>query len=161
MRVKKRYALRSDKLEKYFKKMKDYLKESLLNQIKGQRWEIVETDEDFSLVLLNSNPFLIIEGETYIPHLKSKDYFNLAKVTVDQGAIPFVCNGADIMYPGIVFFDSNINSDDFVIIDEEKYNKELAIAKSAISGNDFDKNKKGKAVLNLHYVGDKKWKFKV
>lgn len=137
--------------------VKNTIDSSFFNKIKQFKFECLEFDENFSVILLDSTPFLIVEDNVCIPHLKSKDNFTLPTVTVDQGAIPYVCNGANIMYAGIVNFSKEIKPDDIIVVLEEKFQKEIAIGKSLILGSDFDKNKKGKAILNLHYVGDKKW----
>ena len=137
--------------------VKNTVDSSFFKKIKLSKLEYLEFDENFSVILLDSTPFLIVEDNMCIPHLKSRGYFTLPTVIVDQGAIPYICNGANIMYAGIVGFDNEIQADDIIVVLEEKFKKEIAIGKSLILGSDFDKNKKGKAILNLHYVGDKKW----
>jgi len=158
VRIKKRYALRSDKVRDYLNMARNYVDETIFKKIKQSKWEYLEFEDQFSIVALDSTPFLIVETDSCIPHLRSQKYLNISSIVVDQGAIPYVCNGADIMYAGIVSFDKKIKKDDIVLVCEEKFNKEISIGKALINGSDFDKNKKGKAVLNLHYVGDKKWK---
>ncbi|AKB84804.1 RNA-binding protein [Methanococcoides methylutens] len=82
------------------------------------------------------------------------------KVTVDAGAVKFVVNGADIMGPGIVSADPDINEGDLVIIAEETHNKPLAIGRALVSASDMV-GKSGKAVKSIHYVGDELWNLEV
>ena len=78
-------------------------------------------------------------------------------VVVDMGAVRFVTKGADIMSPGIVDADDSIVEDDIVIIVEETHNKPLAIGISLITGPEMVENSEGKAIKNIHYVGDAIW----
>jgi PUA-domain protein len=116
---------------------------------------------DFDIVLVNGNilalaydqkPFLTVRG--LLEYKPTKRY-----VTVDMGAVKFVCNGADIMCPGIVDADTDIKEEDFVWIRDEKNLKPLAIGISLLSGKQLIEANEGKGVKNLHYVGDKLWKF--
>ena len=77
--------------------------------------------------------------------------------TVDMGAINFVIKGADIMSPGIVDADESIEPGETIVIIEESHHKPLAIGTSLITGKEMVENNKGKAIENLHYVGDSIW----
>jgi len=79
-------------------------------------------------------------------------------VTVDMGAVPFVTKGADIMSPGIVDADRSIEAGDLVWIRDERNMVPLAVGESLMSGEEMVSAGSGKAVLNLHHVGDRLWK---
>jgi PUA-domain protein len=79
-------------------------------------------------------------------------------VTVDMGAVKFLCNGADIMGPGIVDADASIAPGDLVWVREEKHSKPLAIGAALVGGPEMVRGK-GKAVQSLHHVGDSLWEF--
>ncbi|MFH0815903.1 MAG: PUA domain-containing protein [Methanobacteriota archaeon] len=79
-------------------------------------------------------------------------------VTVDMGAVKFLCNGADIMAPGIVDADRSIAPGDLVWVREEKHSKPLAIGIALVGGPGMVRGK-GKAVQSLHYIGDSLWEF--
>lgn len=104
--------------------------------------------------------FIQREGRTF-PFLRAilKNLVSLPKVVVDMGAIPHIIKGADIMFPGIVSFDSGIKNDDFLVIVDEKHDKPLAIGLALVNAMEFSREKKGKAVKNVHFVGDKLWDF--
>ena len=91
-----------------------YKKENLLDK----KDNIEKRD---NLLLVNGKRLFFFKDETPIPTLhfilENGDF--LKKITVDKGAVKFVCNGADIMRPGIKNIDENIQKDEFVSIIEE------------------------------------------
>ncbi|MDE1764881.1 MAG: RNA-binding protein [Thaumarchaeota archaeon] len=115
-----------------------------------------EIDETTS-VITGENFTAIRIGETYLPFLSEIPLLEkFPKVTVDSGAIKFVCNGANIMRPGIKSF-TDFEKDQIVCVVEETHNKFLAIGKSLVSSQEMANITKGEAVKNLHYISDKYW----
>jgi PUA domain protein len=90
------------------------------------------------------------------PYLGSKYVDSMPKVVVDMGAIRFVCNGADVMAPGITEM-SDFKEGDLVVIRDVTHGKALAIGVANKSSADIQVSKKGKVIRNIHYVGDKLW----
>jgi PUA domain protein len=80
-----------------------------------------------------------------------------AFVTVDMGAVKFVNNGADVMAPGITEADPAIQPGDLVWIRDEKNKIPLAVGEAVVPGAQMPRGPKGKAVKNLHRVGDELW----
>lgn len=78
--------------------------------------------------------------------------------TVDMGAVKFVVNGADVMGPGIVGGDAEVQEGQVIWVREEKYGKPLAIGRSLVPGSMFGSKTPGKYVESLFYVGDRVWK---
>jgi PUA domain protein len=91
------------------------------------------------------------------PTLTNPIIESLPTILVDMGAIPFVCNGADVMRPGITEINGDFDKNGLVIIKDEKHHKALGVGLALLASSDMKEQKKGKAVLNLHYVGDKIW----
>ena len=83
------------------------------------------------------------------------------RVVVDQGAVPYILNGADVMAPGIVDVDEEIKEGDFVFIVEEKYGRPLAIGVALLDGKTMKEKKKGKAVKVIHHAKDKIWELTI
>ena len=116
---------------------------------------------EFQLVVVNNDTdFMMIEDSIFftlsgLNKYRPKRYF----VEVDMGAVGFVTKGADIMAPGIVDADINIEKNDIVWIRDETHHKPLAIGKALVNGEDMKNSEKGKAIANLHYVGDPLWNF--
>jgi PUA domain protein len=78
-------------------------------------------------------------------------------ITVDQGAVPYVCNGADIMAPGVVAVGADVKKKGFVAVKEEKHGGILAVGIALLDRDDAEKAETGKVVKNLHWVGDPIW----
>ncbi|MGA1821446.1 MAG: PUA domain-containing protein [Thermoplasmatota archaeon] len=78
-------------------------------------------------------------------------------ITVDMGAVKFLANGADVMSPGIVDADPDIDKDDIVWIRDEKNLRPLCVGKAIMTGPEMISSKSGKAVKTLHFVGDPIW----
>jgi len=77
---------------------------------------------------------------------------------VDEGAMPYIMNGADVMKPGIIYADESIKAGDFVYVVVEKKETPLAVGIALVDGKDMVGGK-GKAVKNIHHLKDKIWKF--
>jgi PUA domain protein len=117
--------------------------------------------EDIKLIFIDGNPcFMINESKIFLT-LLGLNKFNLKKnyVVVDMGAIKFVTNGADVMSPGIVDADMDIEKNNQVWICDETHHKPLAIGIALISGQEMIDSKKGKAIRTIHYVGDLIWNY--
>ena len=115
-----------------------------------------EVDEDTSLI--TSENFTVIRiDKTYLPFLSETSLLErFPKVVVDAGAIKFVCNGANVMRPGIKKY-TEFKKDDVVCIVEETHSKFIAVGKALVSSEDMQSITKGEAVKNLHYISDKYW----
>jgi malignant T-cell-amplified sequence len=77
-------------------------------------------------------------------------------VTVDMGAVRFVCNGAKVTRPGITAFDS-FKKGDIVVIRDEVHSKPLAVGIALIDGHKAVAEQKGYVIQTLHYISDKIW----
>ncbi|MFW6320923.1 MAG: RNA-binding protein [Halohasta sp.] len=159
MQVKSRHHLRSDAISA----LQDDLADTFGAEVSGDSFESVElTDTDFDVVLvdgeqlvakLDDEPFLTVQGANEFPPTESV-------VTVDAGAVSFVSNGADVMRPGIVEADADIEAGDLVAIAEETHGKILAIGRALTDGDDMVGDS-GKVVESIHYVGDDLYTFSV
>lgn len=116
---------------------------------------------DFDVILINNSADFLLLDDKPLFTLPSIDRYNPRKkfVTVDKGAVKFVSNGADIMVPGIVDLDNEIKKDDPVWVKEENYGKAIAVGISMMDGEDLIKTDRGKGIKNIHWVGDKIWRF--
>ena len=56
---------------------------------------------------------------------------------------------------------NDIVEDEIVVIVDETHNKPLAIGMSLITGPEMVENSKGKAIKNLHFVGDAIWNLEI
>lgn len=115
-----------------------------------ENFEIILINDEVDFFLYQNTVYFTLHG-IYKYHPKS-DY-----VIIDMGAIRFVTNGADIMAPGIVDADQEIQPGDLVWIADETHHKPLGIGEALISGVEMLQKSKGRAIKNIHYVGDSLW----
>ena len=158
LKVRQRYHLKKKKLKELKRDLGEY------SEIIPEKANIEFLEVDPTpFILVNGEPSVILIDEKPFPTLKAslKNDIGGKKVTVDMGAIKFVTNGADIMSPGIVDSDSDVEPDDIVIIVEETHKKPLAIGTALISGEEMVKNNSGKAIVNIHYIGDDIWNLEI
>ena len=97
-------------------------------------------------------------GKTYVPFLT--DTIALGKfprIIVDMGAVKFVCNGANVMRPGITKFSGEFKEGDIVCITEESRNTFLAVGLASVPSSEALTMKKGQILENIHYVSDAYW----
>jgi PUA domain protein len=121
--------------------------------------EILETNADVALYLVNKKPLLMDTGDWVFPTLKGAVQipFPERMVTVDAGAIPYVVNGADVMRPGIVAVSDDIVAGGPVQIADERHKKPLAIGVALMDGPAIRASASGKMCKNFHHVGDELW----
>ena len=109
------------------------------------------------LILVEDHPSIVYVQDLYIPFIGALNKFEgYKKVYVDKGAVRYLINGADIMRPGIVYWEP-FNESNIIVAYVEEYNTPLVIGKSLISSKKLDDVKKGKVILNLHHVKDRFW----
>ena len=112
--------------------------------------------EEKELYLFDESIEFVKDENGFYPFLGGSYLDNLPKVVVDMGAIRFVCNGADVMAPGITDMGA-FGVGAIVVIRDVTHGKALAIGVAKKSSVDIEISKKGKVIKNLHYVGDKLW----
>jgi len=167
MNVKSRHHLRADAIDD----IEDALATNLGVELDADTYERVEFDDsDWDVVLVDGDPlvlyvesengdaderepFLTVEGANAYPPGRHV-------VTVDAGAVSFVSDGADVMRPGIVEADEDIDAGDLVAINEESHGKFLAIGRARTSGDDMVGDS-GKVVDSIHHVGDDLFEFTI
>ncbi len=111
------------------------------------------------LVYFDAKPLVVkIDGRLY-PTLVSNELLrSLPKVVVDMGAIPHICNGADVMAPGVRRIEGDFSAGAVVVIIEDRYGKSIAVGEAIQGSEELKKMRQGKMALNRHYVGDEIWK---
>lgn len=118
----------------------------------------IQTVRDREIILVDGEPVAVRALDRLFPVLvNNKALQGLPRVTVDMGAVPHVAGGADIMAPGIRKIQGNFGENDLVVVVDEKYAKFLAVGSSMLTSEALSGTKKGKVIVNLHYVGDPVW----
>lgn len=127
-----------------------FTENATVDRAEAPGYDVLFVDGALLAMVIDGEPFLTLRG--ILKYGASKRY-----VTVDMGAVKFVANGADVMGPGIVDADGSIAEGDLVWVRDERNKRPLAIGKAVASAEELRGKPKGKAVLSLHYVGDKLW----
>jgi len=114
---------------------------------------------DHKLLILKGQAYGIYINDELFLSIRGLLEFKASKrhVTVDMGAVKFIANGADVMAPGIVDADPDIQEGQGVWIRDEKNNRPLAVGRALMDAGSMIKANDGKAIKTLHYVGDKIW----
>jgi len=154
----RRYSLKSKEARDLLNKASEKLKTDLRTIVGAKAGiEVLETDSG-EIFLINGNPLLFRTGKNVLPTLFFKEILTLLPaVVVDMGAVPYVCNGADIMAPGIVRVQGEFNNGDMILVVDQKHGKPLALGESLLDAEKAKNVKQGAVVKNLHFVGDKIW----
>lgn len=112
--------------------------------------------DDAQIITGKGIKILKVEDD-YLPFLSETEMLEkFPSVTVDMGAVKFMCKGANLMRPGIKEF-TEFEKNKLVCIVEESQHKFLAIGKSIVSSSELDTMDKGEVVKNIHYISDKFW----
>jgi PUA-domain protein len=107
---------------------------------------------------LDGKPFLAATKDGLIPTLFfEKALFLLPRITVNMGAVPYVCNGADVLAPGVVRIEGAFAVGDLALVVDERHSKPLAVVSALVDSQAASSLKHGKVAGNLHYVGDALW----
>ena len=118
----------------------------------------IQIDTNTAIVI--SDSFILINlNDNIFPFLKDKKTLGkLPIVTVDQGAIRFICNGANIMRPGIKHIEHDFQKNAIVVIVEELHATNIAVGQTLYSRTEILDLKQGSVISNLHFLGDDIWK---
>jgi len=158
MKIKNRHQLKSKEIRYILKELSTRFSTSLFSSSSS-----VErgTLDDYSIILVDNEIDFFKIGEKIFFTLKGLYRFQPQQyaVTVDMGAVGFVVKGADVMAPGIIEADNDIAKNDIVWIRDETHKKPLAVGIALLSGEEMVSTHQGKAIKNIHYIGDTLWNF--
>jgi PUA domain protein len=124
---------------------------------KSAQVDCAEPEEGVVFVRLDGFELIQSKGKL-IPFLGSKETLALLPgAVVDEGAIRFLLNGADVMRPGVRSMDDWGEPGKLVVVREEKKERAIVVGLSTVSGAEALAMTKGSCVKNLHHVGDRYW----
>lgn len=101
----------------------------------------------------------VYEKDKVVPLLFLLNDFKPSRkyVTVDDGAVPHIMNGANVFAQGILEMDSDIAKDDMVFV-KNKNNVFIAVGFAERDALHIMEEKKGEAIRLVHYPNDKIFK---
>jgi PUA domain protein len=136
-------------------KLRNVWPENLAPKVKSIK--VYEVEEGRRLLVADETVAVQV-NDNIVPFLGGKPETLAAfpSVTVDMGAIKFVCNGAKVMRPGITNFGS-FKKGDVVVVKDETHGKVLAAGVALEESEVAKAMSKGYVIDNLHYISDKVW----
>jgi PUA-domain protein len=160
--IKKRHSIRKSQAQDLFERLATQIGQAA-SLFHADMIEILETNAEFTIYLVNKKPLLMDAGDWVFPTLKGAVQFPFPerRITVDSGAIPYVVNGADVMRPGIVAVAGDVKAQGPVQIVEERHGKPLAIGVSLYDGPVILESTAGKMCKSFHHVGDELWNLEI
>jgi len=130
-----------------------------IKQLLGRKTKIeVAETQTAKIFFVKNKPILAILNDTLLPTLLFEEALRLlSKIVVNMGAVPHICNGADVMAPGVVRIEKEYKTNNYVIVVDERHGKPLALAIALTDAPTALKMQHGKIAKNIHYVGDNLW----
>lgn len=123
--------------------------------------EVEDVKNVVRMIILNDVPALIeLKDGDKIPTLvlvRLSGFESMHSAVVDEGAVKFILNGADVMAPGIKQA-SDFKKGDVVSVWGPTREAPLCVGRALMNGSELAELRKGKAIENIHYAGDKIWK---
>lgn len=152
LKLKKKRAMKRKDAKRLGEEAKD-----VLGTVDSKSFMQAEAEDGTTVYLLDGEALLARREGTLFPTLIHPRLDDLPSIVVDMGAIPYVCNGADVMAPGIVEVTGGFSEGELVVIRDVTHGKALSVGVSLASSEEMREMRKGKAIRNLHHVGDKIW----
>ena len=123
---------------------------------KNKNLKVHYLDNDAQIIIGNGFKILKIMNE-YFPFLSETSLLEkFPNVMVDMGAVKFMCNGANVMRPGIRNY-TEFKKNEIVCVIEESKHKFLAVGIAILDSSELDGMSKGEVIKNIHYISDKYW----
>ncbi len=150
----------SKKQKKNLLKAAHQLDSQFANILVEENIFLMKQDDNILYLSSNTGNVLAFERKSQlIPtiHILRKIPDILPSVWVDKGALSHLINGADVFGPGIVRRDE-FKAEAVVVVKDISRKTILCVGIACVPSEEVQK--KGKSILNVHWVGDKLWNFK-
>lgn len=107
-----------------------------------------------SILLVDKKPLLITDREgDVVPHLLALKFVTCKKIVVDDGAVPHLLRGADVMVPGVLTLEEFDAGSTVVVLD--RAGRAIGTGVAIMSSREVRERKSGKMVKMVHRVNDK------
>ena len=125
-----------------------------LPKIKNLKVHFIDNN---SQLMVGDGIIILKIDDDYLPFLNQSNILEkFPNVMVDMGAVKFMCNGANVMRPGIKKYTEFVKGDIICVIEESQH-KFLAVGKAITDSSELENISKGEIIKNLHYISDKHW----
>ncbi len=148
------FVLSKSETAKLFDRLTSAWPHDLIPKVKNIKVYEIEQDK----WLLRADKIIAAQvGGSIVPFLGEQENLNrFPSVTIDIGAVKFVCNGAKVMRPGIVDFDS-FKKGEIVAVRDQTHGRALAVGLALEDSETAKGMVKGYIIDTVHYVSDKIW----
>ncbi len=128
-----------------------------LDLSKSAQVENFEPEGGARFVIVDEKFVFASNDDGFVPYIGCQPLVDLLPaVRIDDGAVKFIVNGADVMRPGVVSYDDWGDASRLVVIKESK-GRGVAVGRTLIKSGEMPAMGKGVCVKNLHHVGDRYW----
>jgi PUA domain protein len=148
------FVLSKTETAKLFNSIASAWPQDILPKVKNIK--VYEIEPDKCLLRADKMVAAQVRG-LIVPFLgKQEDLQRFPSVTIDRGAVKFVCNGAKVMRPGITNFDT-FKKGEIVAVKDQTHGRVIAVG-LALEDSEVAKDMtKGYVVETIHYISDKIW----
>jgi len=148
------FVLSKSETAKLFDRLTSAWPDDIIPKVKNIKVYEIERDK----WLLRTDKIIAAQvGSSIVPFLGEQENLQrFPSVTIDKGAVKFVCNGAKVMRPGIVDFDS-FKKGEIVAVRDQTHGRALAVGLALEDSEAAKAMVKGYIIDTVHYVSDKIW----
>ena len=99
------------------------------------------------------------ESQRWVPTIRGILHWKPDRcwAAVDDGATPFLLNGADCMGAGVHIADPSVEAGGFVWVRDQDRGTPISIGIALVDGDEMMEMAKGKAISTIHWIGDELW----
>jgi len=154
----RRYQIRKDERKLLLKTVLDRIGVDI-DTVFGSKPQVeVMEGQKLRVYVIDGQPLIAESEGTVFPTLFYEEQLaKQPKVVVDMEAVPYVCNKADIMSPGITEIKGEFKPKNLVTVLDLRNGRPIAVAEAIYDSETSKETKKGKLFRNLHCVGDEVW----
>jgi PUA domain protein len=149
------FVLSKSETAKLFDTLTSSWPQDILPKVKNIK--VYEIERDKCLLSADDKMVAAQVRGLIVPFLaKQEQLQRFPSVTIDRGAVKFVCNGAKVMRPGIINFDS-FKKGEIVVVKDQTHGRGLAVGLALENSEVAEGMTKGYVIDTLHYISDKIW----
>jgi PUA domain protein len=158
LKAKERSRLRNHETKEVLRQLSETLNIDTSNLV-AEKLEVAKFRPNIKIFMVRDVPAFVSFEDKLFPTMTFEPLLKkLPSLIVDMGAVPHVCNGSNVMAPGIVRVEGAFEKGAIAVVRDEKHLKPIAVVKTLSGSLEMETIKRGKVAENLHYVGDEVWR---
>ncbi len=155
-----RYVLSKKEKRKFVQLLREKLGPKAAEFVgKASRVEIAKSRLNYVIYYADGYPVFFEKGEEVLPTIigAALGIVDLPCVNVDEGAVPHIVDGADVMAPGITRISKPFGKGELVYVADPK-GVVIGIGVALMKSEEILARRRGRAIKNVHCLKDKLWK---